>query len=150
MPPSLLRLSMLHQAIYGPLIWLVNLSLSLLYIEMFGRLKWLRIGAYTGVLISGIFYFSSVAIFLASCSPRTGQSQKEFLLAWSSPQCHRIAPFLVSIGAVNIASDLYLIILPLPAVWQLQMPKRKKVGISVVFLTGTMYITFTIYLSFHD
>ncbi|KAL6718612.1 hypothetical protein ACLMJK_002846 [Lecanora helva] len=39
-------------------------------------------------------------------------------------------------GPFNVLSDLYLLILPLPAVWQLHLPFRARLGLAAVFLTG--------------
>ena len=136
----LLRLSMVHQAIYGPLVWLVKLSLFIMYFEIFGRLRWMRLGVYIGAISTGIFYLSSVVVYLVPCSPNQTRTPVEYLNAWKSDKCRRFASFLVAIGTVNVASDLYLMLLPLPAVWSLQLPKRRKVAISLVFLTGAVYV----------
>ena len=45
---------------------------------------------------------------------------------------------VVIFGAASVVSDLYLVILPLPAVWSLQLPFRKKIGVSAMFLTGSV------------
>ncbi|KAI4240728.1 MAG: hypothetical protein L6R40_004973 [Gallowayella cf. fulva] len=41
-------------------------------------------------------------------------------------------------GPFNLVSDLYLLLMPLPAVWQLQLPLRKRLGVAGVFLTGSL------------
>ena len=130
LPPDILRLSSVYHSIYGPAIWFVKLTVFILYIEIFGRIRWLKICAYLGAIVTGLMYFSSLIVFLLFCSP--------FVTRWSSRKCLSVSPFLVSVGIVNFTSDLYLMILPLPAVWKLQLPMKKKIGISVIFLTGTM------------
>ena len=45
---------------------------------------------------------------------------------------------MVGLGVVSVLSDLYLIILPLPAVWNLQLPLRRKLAVSAMFFTGTV------------
>ena len=91
--------------------------------------------SYAGIIITGLFYFASMFAFLILCSPRNGHSQINYLTALASPQCSS-QTLSVTVGAVNVISDLYLVILPLPAVWSLQLPLRRKLGVSAMFLTG--------------
>ena len=127
------RLSSGYQAIYGPFVWLVKLTIFILYIEIFGSIRWLRLSAFIGALFTGMVYLGSMIVFLVFCSP--------FVVEWTSQRCHRAAPFLASVGVVNFVSDLFLIVLPLPAVWNLQLPRKKKVAISVIFMTGTVSVS---------
>lgn len=41
-------------------------------------------------------------------------------------------------GAFNLVSDFYVLVIPMPAVWALQMPTKKKVGIIAIFMTGLL------------
>lgn len=41
---------------------------------------------------------------------------------------------------INIISDFLIMLLPLPMIWRLQLKWKGKVGISLVFLSGAMYV----------
>lgn len=43
-------------------------------------------------------------------------------------------------GSMNIASDFFIMILPLPIIWNLHLSRREKVGVSLVLLSGVMYV----------
>lgn len=45
---------------------------------------------------------------------------------------------LVTASIINVLSDLMMLAIPLVAVWDLQMPMRRKIGISVVFAVGML------------
>lgn len=47
--------------------------------------------------------------------------------------------FLVITAAFNIVSDFCILLLPLGKIWRLQMPVRRKVGVSAVFAAGLLY-----------
>lgn len=47
---------------------------------------------------------------------------------------------LIISGAVNIFSDFLNILLPLWAIWHLQMAPRTKAGVSVIFATGLLHV----------
>lgn len=41
-------------------------------------------------------------------------------------------------GGFNIASDITILILPLPMIWQLNLKLRQKLLLLVVFMTGLL------------
>ena len=88
--------------------------------------------------MTGLFYLTTMALFAGLCSPRTGQTQFDYIEALASEECAKIWPAVITTGVFNIASDIYLIILPLPAVWGLNMSLWNKIAVSAVFLTGVM------------
>ena len=45
---------------------------------------------------------------------------------------------LVTASIINVLSDLMMLAIPLVAVWDLKMPMRRKIGISVVFAVGML------------
>ena len=135
---SLHQLSLILRVIYGPFIWIIKLSLFLLYLETFGRLKWLRRLVYVGAILTGLIYFSSMIALIILCAPRDGQTEQSYLIALSSPRCALSKPLSIALGSVNIVSDFYILIIPLPAVWSLQLPIRSKIGVSAIILTGLM------------
>ena len=122
--------------LYGPAAWFIKLSLFVLYLEIFGLIKWLRYGAYTGIVITGLFYFVLIIPYVVLCGPEGGRSQLSYLEGSSSQRCAQSRAEVLTLGIVNVVSDLYLLALPLPALWSLQMPIRKKLGVAAMILTG--------------
>ena len=71
------------------------------------------------------------------CVPKPGQS---WLIRTSSYSCNVSSNiFTVVIGVVSVFSDLFVIYIPLPIIWQLHLATRKKVSVSIVFITGFLY-----------
>ena len=132
-----LRLGLTKEAIYGPLIWIVKVSLFLLILEIFGPLKWLRIAVWLGLVTTGLFYYSYMIILLVVCAPKE-MTQLAYLEILGTPQCLNNPRFILPVGIMNVFSDVYLMLIPLPAIWGLQIPLMKKIGISTIFLTGSM------------
>jgi len=124
------------EVVYGPFVWFIKSTLLLLFLEIFGQLRWLRWLAYFGICFTGLFYLSTLVAYLILCAPK-GQTHLELFTAISSTKCvMQTRPLGISIGFFNLASDLYILCLPLPAVWSLQMPTRRKIGVSAIFLSG--------------
>lgn len=133
------QLGTIIQAVYGPCIWLIKLALFVLYLEVFGLLRWLRYLVFIGAFVTGIFYITVGVSFIVFCIPTDGHSRFSYVSALEAPRCTRpTGPLGIALAVVNVVSDLYLILIPLPAVWSLQLPLRRKLGISAMFLTGSM------------
>ena len=119
---------------YGPCLFAVKCSIFLLFLTIFGELRWMRILVWIGLLITGLFYFAALLVFSVSCAPRNGEN---YLLSFANPRCGtRTITFSLVMTSFSIASDFYLFILPIPAVLGLQMRTGKKLGILAIFMTG--------------
>lgn len=85
--------------------------------------------------MNGAFYLSAMIWILVACTPHRGSS---YLESFASPRCRRMTEMSLIVGVFGVASDLYLLIIPIPAVLLLQLPIRQKVGVLTVFLTGLL------------
>ncbi|KAL8628661.1 hypothetical protein Q9189_005609, partial [Teloschistes chrysophthalmus] len=52
--------------------------------------------------------------------------------------CNNPAAWFIASGIFNVVSDFAILILPIPCIWKLQLPKKKKVMVSAVFATGIL------------
>ena len=54
--------------------------------------------------------------------------------------CHSfdILAFFRYLSIPNIVTDVVMLVLPLPMVWRLKLPHTQKIGLTCVFLTGSM------------
>ena len=138
--PILLKLIvkelLVSQVGYLPSIFFAKLAIFLLFLQLFSPNQRTRYLIYCGIAFTGMFYLACALVEIIACTPSKGQS---WLEASSSSRCanDRVLGYIISI--VNLASDLYLLVLPLPVVWQLQFTQRKKVAVTAVFATGILY-----------
>ncbi|KAI9924930.1 hypothetical protein MW887_006336 [Aspergillus wentii] len=60
--------------------------------------------------------------------------------------------FFMAIGAISLFEDVVLLCLPLPMVWRLQMVRREKAQITVLFLMGSLACVFSLLrlVEFHN
>ena len=58
---------------------------------------------------------------------------------WLLPgECGSARDVFFASASMNLIVDVVLVILPLPMVWQLQMARRRKIAISIMFGLGIM------------
>ena len=107
----------------------------IMYLQIFGPLRWLRICAYTGAVITTAFYVSvSVASFVF-VTPRRGETWYQHLV---SKEETRSIILPVPISSFGVVIDLIILILPIIAVIQLQLSTRRKAAVIAVFMTGSL------------
>ncbi|KAL8800430.1 MAG: hypothetical protein Q9182_005183 [Xanthomendoza sp. 2 TL-2023] len=128
-------LVLLLESLYGPFVWLIKTSLFLLYRQIFSTKRYLQNLVWAGIIVTGLFYWSSTIAKIALCAPRRHET---YIMAFASARCGRTKTLAVGSGVFNILSDLYLIVIPIPPTWSLQLKPRKKWRLIAVFLTGIL------------
>ena len=43
-------------------------------------------------------------------------------------------------GFCNVVTDVLLIFMPVPLIWKMQTNRSKKIGVALVFATGSLYV----------
>ncbi|CAD6576229.1 MAG: hypothetical protein ASARMPREDX12_007798 [Alectoria sarmentosa] len=133
--PSLLRRFVVLDVLYSPTILMAKLSLLLLYLQIFRPNVRLRYCIYLSMGFLSLFYCATFIAYAVLSIPKPGQSQ---LAAILSVDTAKDIPLGITQGAVSVASDFYIFCLPIPVVWKLQLPPRKKVGVLSIFMTGLL------------
>ncbi len=113
----------------------IKLALFLLILRIFSTLRWLRILVHLGATFNILFCFSGSIALIVLASPRHGQNYLEVL---EGPASTHSKTLLIVQGVVNVVSDFYLLVVPLPAVWGLKLPLKKRFGILAIFGTGSL------------
>ena len=133
--PLTFQLVVVSNGLYGPVISIVKLALFILNLYIISSLRWLRILVYLGATLKILFYFACTIALAALGSPHNGQNYLEVAKGRDGARSKTLG---VVQGVGNVVSDFYLLIVPLPAVWGLQLPLKKRLGISAIFGTGLL------------
>lgn len=129
--PSLLRGWVVAAVMYSVTMFFSKLSILLLYrrlfpIANFAKRWWLVTGFTIAYSTGGAF------ASLFQCSPLTS--------AWSltvkADYCINTEKFYTANAALNVASDIMILVLPIPIVWGLNTDLRKKVILTGLFSMG--------------
>jgi hypothetical protein len=82
------------------------------------------------------YLISNVLLQIFSCTPVEKYFEPEI-----PGHCVSLIPPDIAWGAMSMASDFAIAILPLPVVWSLKLDRRDKVLLSLVFLSGLVAFT---------
>ncbi|MCJ1254201.1 hypothetical protein MMC24_002015 [Lignoscripta atroalba] len=121
--------------VYGPIIFFTKFSILLLYIRVFSPRRWsgLYVMIRLYIIISFLFYFSITIVKIFECTPRPRIWDR------SVPgTCINLSILLNVSGAFNTISDVLILIIPVNAVWNLNLSTKKKVGVCLVFTVGSV------------
>lgn len=120
---------------YGIVIAFVKLSLLLQYLKIFVPIRnysFMVLVTYFVIWSNLIFYIISTFFEIFACKPRE--------MYWNplitNGHCFNISAINISSATINCISDFVILLLPQGVIWRLQMPLRRKLGISAIFLTG--------------
>ena len=94
---------------------------------------------YSGMTASIITFITAVVVSTITCSPRSGQSWEKMTYLPRMLKCLSQASSLdVATCTVGVMLDFYLLYLPLPVLWNLQLQRKKKIRVIAIFMTGSM------------
>ena len=108
----------------------------IMYLYIFGPLRWLMVCAYIGAAFTTAFYVAVTVAGFVFATPRPGETWPAHLL---SKEEHKLITLPIPTSSVGLVIDLVILALPIIAVMQLQLPTRRKIRVVLVFLTGALY-----------
>jgi uncharacterized membrane protein YoaK (UPF0700 family) len=108
--------------------------LLLVYLQLFGHSKKMRIAIYLTMFYVCGYIFANMLTEFLGCNPI------ERKWKWNIPAtCINNIAANIAYGAGHMSSDLIIAILPIVGVWRMQFTTtRQKLGLSVAFLSGFM------------
>lgn len=128
------------EILYLTAISLVKMTLLVFYLTIFPSVS---TGTWTRRLLWSSMGFNivlaTVCVFLAifQCNP-VSYIWEQYLDTEISGSCIASSPVAWVNASLNVALDVWMIIIPLKEVWNLRLHWKKKVGVIFMFLMGTL------------
>lgn len=109
---------------------------------MYNQLFWsntiLRYLVCIGGFATAFFYTGPTIAYFVFMTPQPGET---FIAHHGTPLERRVFRFSVPNSAVGAAIDLYILVLPIAAVLQLKLATKRKIGVVMIFMTGSLYVS---------
>lgn len=117
--------------------YFAKIPILIFVMRLFGVQSWLRYTGYFLLVFTALCFLASALWTGVHCSPGLHPVQDtNFLFG-----CVRSTiDTTVSRSSLSLAVDIVIFLLPLPSVAKLNLSQRKKVGVFIVFLTGSFGI----------
>ena len=91
-------------------------------------------GTYLVIWLNFCFYIADIFSEIFLCNPR----EKYWNVLITTGHCYDANAVNTASGAFNTFSDFLTLLLPQRVIWKLQMPLKRKLGVSAIFLTGLL------------
>ncbi|GAB0138928.1 hypothetical protein EsDP_00007148 [Epichloe bromicola] len=127
------------EALYLSAISLVKLTLLVFYLTIFPSVStgpWTRRMLWGSIAFNVVLAAACVFLAIFQCNPFS-YYWKQFLHDDVTATCIASAPVAWVNASLNVALDLWMIVIPLKEVWSLRLNWKKKAGVITMFLMGT-------------
>ena len=121
------------QVVYKVVLGLNKVSMLCLYLRIFIA-KYFRWLCYASLAVVISWAIGSTVATIFQCVPIAASWDKSI----EDARCTNSDVFWYSYGITNIITDAIIFALPMREVSKLQLPRREKIGIMLVFLMGAL------------
>lgn len=136
MPEAMIRWTqslLVTECIYGLIFPTTKTSILLLYLGLFRVHRWMRITVFIMIAYIWMWGISILLVAIFQCNPVASQWDKTI-----TGTCINQLAFYRWLGVPNVIHDVSMLIVPAPAVWKLQMPRKQKIALTGIFLVGSI------------
>lgn len=129
------KLSLFAQIIYGPIIGLVKLRIIWMLQRIFCTPKF-RLAAYGIMAIAAAWIAMPILVAILVCRPVAYNWDKSV----PGGHCGNKALTYACVSVVDLISDALIVVLPMRAVFNLQVRTAHKIALAGIFAFGTVYV----------
>jgi len=114
---------------------LIKLGIFLSYYDIFWALDWCRWAIRVCAALSSAFYLSLTVVQFYYMTARPGETLAKH---FGGKMAARVTHLSIPTTSVGLVIDVILFLIPLRAIFQVQMPKKQKIRASLAFIVGAM------------
>ncbi|KAI9682138.1 MAG: hypothetical protein M1817_000192 [Caeruleum heppii] len=131
--PTYLQLFIVLVVVYVPAVTCSKIAILIFYHRISPNALF-RVAIYIIGAITVGYTLAVMFALLFACQPVA----KSWDLSITGGSCINQPAVYLANGILNVISDIAILILPMPMVWQLHIPKRQKFGVGLMFATGSL------------
>ncbi|RYN39484.1 hypothetical protein AA0114_g11267 [Alternaria tenuissima] len=132
---STMNLISVASIIYCPFLASAKLSLLFFYLRL-SHIQWFRLCVYASMFVVVGYNIALVFPLIFACTP----FRRNWDVTITEGSCIDRTPLYMATAVLNMATDILLLILPIPMVVKLQMPRAQKAGLICIFGVGSLLI----------
>lgn len=120
---------------YSITLFIIKLSILLQYMRIFAPTKSrdiIHCGIHIVIWFNFAYYLTGVFVEAFLCNPR----EKYWNVLLDTGHCYNRDAINIVSGIINTVSDFAILLLPQKVIWKLQMPLKRKLAVSAIFLIG--------------
>lgn len=112
-------------------------AILVLYRRIFSPVRLANVLIVSSIAFTVVFYVSMAVAFIVGVVPRSVDYAAQLSAADAERALRLSPPLTAACGLVGLIIDVYILIVPFFFIWDLNMPVKRKVGMSAIFITGS-------------
>lgn len=113
-----------------------KISICLLYLRLSPR-RTFHVLVFIVIGFVVAYSVSAMIVIIFQCNPIAATWDPALRVLPTTTCINQVAAYLTQVS-INIFADLLILILPIPTIWALQLPRRQKISVSSVFAVGLL------------
>lgn len=114
----------------------IKIEFFMFYLRLFGTRTYVRYLIWAGTAVLVTYFVVFFILYFSFCLPRAGET---FISPLLTTRCSNININLITSGAyIRVITDFYILFIPIHQLPQLGLSKKRKIGVSLIFLTGLL------------
>ncbi|KAK2616193.1 hypothetical protein QQS21_000825 [Conoideocrella luteorostrata] len=130
-----LKYFFMAQVTYKAAINLTKCCILLLYLRIFSIVRWFRMSCWAMLTIVAMYCAASVLVTIFQCNPISRAFNKAM-----PGTCMNNTKFWYANAGFSIATDIIILLLPMPLVYKLDVPRFQKIALMAVFAIGIFVV----------
>ena len=114
----------------------IEIAMLLFYLRLFGFHRCFRRILYLTAALVASWFIGKLFVAIFRCSPVSAAFDPDPL--HQEAHCFHNEAYLIPTALLDVLLDVWILILPLPMVWNLQLSQRQKYCLSGIFLLGAL------------
>lgn len=109
-----------------------------MYHQLFRIHRWIRVCVWVGILFGIAIYVPSIPLAAILSAPKVGQTWEEELEYLASTGDKSFIYWGPIQGSCSVLLDLFIFVMPLPVLKNLQLPTKRKLQLFALFATALL------------
>ncbi|KXX80211.1 hypothetical protein MMYC01_204231 [Madurella mycetomatis] len=123
--------------LYAASLWCIKVCVAVFYSRLTTKLAHLQIRVYVAYAFIGITWIVTTALLLFGCRPMSKYWQINPDPGICQPTNSKL--YVLSVLIPDVFTDLYLLSIPLPLLWVINISLKKKLGLTALF-SGVVFV----------
>ena len=128
--------NILNEIFYSFALMMIKVAILLLYRQIWGVVNAVRHAIHLALFLSVGYGSASILGIIFACNPI--KKLWDYTLPPDVGHCLNPEAFSLALACINITTDLFILMIPLPIIWGLQLRRGHKLQLMVVFTLGIL------------
>lgn len=130
--------SLADSVLFQICVTLIKVSFLLLYRRLFRPVTHIKLMVWIGISLVVTFCVAFIIVVVVACAPWPSEHDG-WLDQGMAQRCNDlVVPLITAAAYFSVLTDFYILAIPLHQVPQLRLSRKRKIGISFIFLTGLL------------